>query len=375
VADKCDTSRVRPPGDFIREELERLGWGQADLASILNRPLPTVNEIIQGKRGIMPEMAVALGAAFGTSAAVWMQREAAYRLSLVEQTDSETQRRAKLYEFAPVKEMERRGWIKATATVDDLERELCRFFDVTSLDSEPHIQAVARQTFKADEFTHAQRAWAFRAAKIAKILNVRAFDRQKFNARFSELRQFANSADKVRHVPGWMAEQGIRLVIVEPIPKTRIDGAAFWLDERQDSPVIVLSLRYDRIDAFWHTLAHEARHIANGDKCSIDSNLVGETKQSSLAAIETRAEAEAAEFLIPREKLESFILRTQPYFSKERITQFALRLGIHPGIVVGQLQHCGKILWQANREMLAKVRDLVTTAAASDGFGKQFYEA
>lgn len=52
---------VIPPGDYIREELEKRGWSQADLANILRRPLPTVNEIIQGKRGIMPEMAVGLG--------------------------------------------------------------------------------------------------------------------------------------------------------------------------------------------------------------------------------------------------------------------------------------------------------------------------
>ncbi len=369
------TAAMRPPGDFIREELERRGWGQADLAAVLNRPLPTVNEIIQGKRGIMPEMAVALGTAFGTGASVWMQREAAYRLSLVEQTDSETLKRAALYEMAPVKEMERRNWIRPTKTVGELELELCRFFGVSSLDTEPQIQAAARQTLKADQLTAAQRAWVFRAAKLARSINARKFNRNQFSAKFGELRMFASAADKARYVPGWMAEQGVRMVVVEPLPKTRIDGAAFWMDDNEDSPVIVLSMRYDRIDAFWHTLAHEARHIANGDRISVDSNLFGETKQPSTEEIETRADSEAANFLIPNEKLESFIMRTQPYFSKERITQFALRVGVHPGIVVGQLQYCGKILWQANREMLAKIRDLVTTAAATDGFGKQFYEA
>ena len=56
-------------------------------------------------------MAVALGAAFGTGALVWLQRESAYRLSLVEPHDPETQARARLYGVAPVKDMERRGWI------------------------------------------------------------------------------------------------------------------------------------------------------------------------------------------------------------------------------------------------------------------------
>jgi HTH-type transcriptional regulator/antitoxin HigA len=365
----------RPPGEYIREELENRGWGQADLAAILGRPLPTVNEIIQGKRGIMPEMAVALGTAFGTGASIWMQREAAYRLSLVEQNDSETRHRARLYEIAPVKEMEKRGWIKPTKTTLELEKELCRFFDVTSFDSEPQIQAATRQTLLADELTAAQRAWIFRASKLASILNVRQFIREKFVADLPELRSFATSSQNSGRVACWLAEKGIRMVVVEALPKTRIDGAAFWLHEGANSPVVVLSLRYDRIDAFWHTLLHEIRHIVNGDKRSIDSNLVGESKFTSIDEIELRADKEAAEFLIPTEKMESFIIRTQPYFSKERILQFAQRIGVHPGIIVGQLQHRGKVPWHANREMLAKVRDVITTAAATDGFGKQFYEA
>ena len=50
---------------------------------------------------------------------------------------------------------------------------------------------------------------------------------------------------EIRHVPRILGNAGIRLVIVERLPGTRIDGAAFWLD---DGPVIALSVRYDRID-------------------------------------------------------------------------------------------------------------------------------
>jgi HTH-type transcriptional regulator / antitoxin HigA len=362
------------PGEFIKVELQQRGWTQADFATIIRRHVPVINELLQGKRVLTPEIAVAIGIAFGTGPTIWLERENAYRLSLLELDDCEIQRRTRLYEMAPIKDMQKRQWIADTDNPAELEGELCRFFRIQSLDEEPHILASARQTSKADEFTAAQRAWAFRASHLAGNINARKFDRRQFNAKFIELRTFANSPERARHIPGWMAEQGVRLVVVESIPKTRIDGAALWLNEKEDSPVIVLSLRYDRIDAFWHTLVHEARHIANGDRLSIDSNLFGETKQPSTDQIETRADSEAADFLIPKDKLESFIIRTQPYFSKERIMQFAVRIGVHPGIVVGQLQHSGKILWKANREMLDKIRDYITTTAATDGFGKQFYE-
>src|SRR5947209_15779829 len=111
---------VPPPGAYIRAELERRAWGQAELAKIVGRPLPTINEIIQGKRAILPEMAVALGAAFGTGALLWLQRESAYRLSLVDQSDPETRARARLFGLAPVKDMERRGWIGPTRQAREL---------------------------------------------------------------------------------------------------------------------------------------------------------------------------------------------------------------------------------------------------------------
>ena len=60
-----------------------------------------------------------------------------------------------------------------------------------------------------------------------------------------------------------LSEFGVRFLILEHLPKSKIDGAVFWLDKK--SPVIVLSLRYDRIDSFWFSLAHELGHIKNLD--------------------------------------------------------------------------------------------------------------
>jgi HTH-type transcriptional regulator/antitoxin HigA len=52
--------KPKPPGEFIRAELEARGWAQADLARIVNRPVQAINEMIQGKKAITPETAVAL---------------------------------------------------------------------------------------------------------------------------------------------------------------------------------------------------------------------------------------------------------------------------------------------------------------------------
>ena len=76
---------VLPPGYFIRKELKARGWTQGDLATIMDRPLQCVNEIVAGKKKITAKTAVGLAAAFGTSAELWMGLENAYRLAKCEE--------------------------------------------------------------------------------------------------------------------------------------------------------------------------------------------------------------------------------------------------------------------------------------------------
>jgi HTH-type transcriptional regulator/antitoxin HigA len=359
---------ILSPGDFIKEELRERGWTQGDLARIINRPLAALNETIQGKRALSPEMAVALGIAFGNEPKTWLEREANYRLALLPLEDSDDmRRRTRLFEFAPIGEMQKRGWIVSSTNLDEIEDELKRFYHVPSLDHEPQISAFARQRFSGNDLTAAQRAWVFRASQLATVLNARPFDHQRFAEALPKIRSLAVSAKNVMDVAPVLASVGVRLVIVEALPRTQIDGAMFWIETE---PVIALSVRFDRIDSFWYTLSHELSHVLNGDAQSVDLDIAENSRSLSTDEIEGRADREAAELLIPRDKLRSFILRTRPHYSKERIKQFAMRIGVHPGIVVGQLQHAQEIPYSAHRETLAKVRDIIINVAITDGFGK-----
>jgi HTH-type transcriptional regulator/antitoxin HigA len=55
--------------------------------------------------------------------------------------------------------------------------------------------------------------------------------------------------------------------------------------------------------------------------------------------------------------------------------EFAASFTIHPGIVTGQLHHSDAIPYSHNREMLVKVRHIVTESALTDGFGSFFATA
>jgi HTH-type transcriptional regulator/antitoxin HigA len=359
------------PGDEIRKELHKRGWTQDVLSQVLNRPLPTINQIIQGKRAITPDMAVALGAAFGDGAEKWMQLESSYRLSLAKVNPDPVQRRAKLYAYAPIKDMQRRSWIKQVEDVDEQERIVCKFFGINSLEEEPVINAAMREATRSLELNPIQKAWCFRAKYLAKALRISTFNKTTCHKILPQLRELAIYPEEVRHVPKILAEYGIRFLVIEPLPSSRIDGAAIWLDA--DSPVIALSLRYDRIDAFWFTLMHELSHILHSDLSVDEALFCGEGEQVPSIIknnIERRADNEAAASLIPPDKLDSFILRISPLYSKTRINQFANRLKIHHGIIVGQLQHRGEMGYSTNREMLVKVREIIASSAVTDGWGR-----
>lgn len=361
------------PGEYIRRELQKRGWSQLDLAAVLQRPVPTINEIVKGKKAVTSEMAVSLGRAFNTSAELWAHREAAYRLSLVGGVDGDTEKKARLFEVAPIKDLQRRGWINPQAqTADQIEAELTRFMGEDPLSGTNSLPAaLAKQTVPAAEFSTSQRAWLLQAAHVARQINARSFQMDQLLGALPKFKKFAAKPEYAAKVPIALAEAGLRLVVIEDLPRTRIDGAAFFLDNDPKLPVIALSLRIDRLDAFWHTLGHELRHILNRDPLSLDTNLVGEDREMQVGEMELRADAEAANWLIPERDIESFRLRAKPWYGEDAVVRFASRMGVHPSIVTGQLQHLGALGWDRHAALRAKIREHVLAVATCDGYGKR----
>lgn len=366
-----------PPGDFIKEELEAREWSQVELAEIIGRHPQTVTELVTGKRAITPELAKALGDAFGTSAQYWMNLDTSYRLWLARDTDNAVSRRARLYHIAPIREMAKRHWLELSQNLDVIEQRVISFFRIPNIETPIEFPHAARRR-GAGDLSPAQKAWIFRAAQLAHAVHAESFSAQSFKRAMDELRQLLSHTADVALVPGVLANAGIRFLILEHLPRTGIDGVTFWLDEK--SPVIVLSLRYGRIDAFWYTLMHELFHVSRRDGLRrrdaivLDTDLVkdAETTEPELHS-EREVDALVTEFLVQRSELDDFILRTSPLYSKKKIANFAARIKVHPGIVVGQLQFRGEsqggVGWNKFRGMLVDVRQIVTQSALTDGWG------
>ncbi len=354
------------PGDAIRAMLGARDWTQAQLAEIIGRSPRDVSDLVSGKRAISPDIAKELAAALETPAQYWIELDGKYRLTQIADVDDAITRRARLHAFAPIKDMIKRHWLKPSDDAGVLEESVKRYYGIRSLDEPLNLPHAARRVNQ--EVSPAQWAWLFRARHLATAVQAAPFSRRSLSRGLTELRSLLLSAQETRRVARVLADAGIRLLVIEQLPKTTIDGACFWIDRK--SPVIALSLRYDRIDCFWFTLAHELGHVASGDALSIDAELAGESARPAEDDAETEANRFAADLLIPQESLDDFIARTRPLYGRQKILGFAARLRVHPGIVVGQLQFRQEIPWSAMRPMLEKVRDNVTQSTLTDGWGQ-----
>ncbi len=70
-----------PGGVVLRECIEPLGLSITEAAAALGVTRTTLSELVNGKRGISPEMAVRLSQVFGGDAESWLVQQAQYDLA------------------------------------------------------------------------------------------------------------------------------------------------------------------------------------------------------------------------------------------------------------------------------------------------------
>jgi HTH-type transcriptional regulator/antitoxin HigA len=370
------------PGEFLKEELDARGWTQEEFAAVIGRPTTLVNQIVLGKRAITPEAASEIGAALGVDAEYWLNLETAYRLWLVRQQQEapaleRISRMAKLRERFPVREMTKRDWIKRTKDPDELQQEILALARAKRLEDigASSLAYAAKQTYYGRDLKPVQEAWLWRVRQMAEAMPMKqAYSEAALRSRVETLRTLTSEVEQVAEIPKLAAEAGVRFLVVEGLPGAWIDGVTFWLNAK--SPVIALTLRFDRLDNFWFVLRHEIEHVLRGDgrdQAIVDVNIGpgAETSSRELPKQEKIANDAAAAFFIPQRQFVSFLSDLVDSYSEQKVIDFAKSLNVHPAIVVGQI-HKRLERYDILRKYLAKVRHVITEAAVTDGFGRLY---
>jgi HTH-type transcriptional regulator / antitoxin HigA len=361
----------RTPGQLLDELLRARGWTKRVLAVVIGMDEASVGKIVSGRKSVDAHLALVLGEVFGIEAERFVELQRSYDLAqarLVAKPDPGRERRAHLLGGLPVSDMIRRRWIDAEDVRDvaAVERSLAKFFGVASPSEIEVLPHAAKKTNVFGNATPVQLAWLYRVRQVATGMLVAKFSDVSARDAARRLMPLRANADDVRQVPRIMNEAGIRFVIVESLPSAKIDGVCMWLDGQ---PVIGLSMRHDRIDNFWFVLRHELEHVIQGHGRSammLDVELDG---GSDLEPEEERVANEAAaSFCVPPEMMAKFVARKSPFFADRDIMAFAHTIGVHPGLVAGQLQRrTGR--YDRFRAHQVKVRSLVTPGSITDGWG------
>lgn len=371
-----DDQDFRTPGQLILSLMQEKGWTKRGLSIILGLSEATITRITTDKQAVDAKLAIVLEELFGVPAARFLSLQMELDLAqarIVVRPDPSRAARAMLFGDLPISEMIDRGWIKADGLRDtaNIERELMRFFGVNRLDDIGAIPHAAKKTDAHKPPTPVQIAWLYRVQSIAQNMLSPPYSEQRLRASLPKLKELMVAPEEARKASRILMECGVRFVLVETLTSAKMDGVCLWLDDV--TPVIGMSARHDRIDNFWFVLRHEIEHVLQGHGkggAMLDAELEGERAGvgAEVADEERISNRAAAEFCVPQDKMDSFIARKSPLFSEPDLRGFARILGVHPGIVAGQLQHkTGR--FHIFRAHLAKIRANVLPSAMVDGWG------
>lgn len=342
---------VSPPGETILDLVEERGWTQAELAKRLGYTEKHISQLINGKVPLTDEAALRLERVLGSNAGFWLAREAKYRehCARLEAARAHTGWVSWLDEL-PTNELMASGAIPRlrndTRNKPALVDACLRFFGVASPDDwRIHyggMQVAFRRSRVEQSDIGAISAWLRLGEQQAEKLDGPKYDKARFEKALKAIRGLTREAPEVfePQLRKLLSDAGVALVLVPAIPRAHVSGVARWLSLTR--PMIQLSLYGKTNDKFWFTFFHEAAHIllhANTKEDKKSVFLDDPNASHSKDPQEQEANQWAGDWLIPVQHVNTLAgLR-----SKAAVDAFAQLLGIHPGIVVGRLQHDGLI--------------------------------
>jgi len=369
-----------PPGETLAETLKELELSQAELARRTGRPVQAINEIVRGTKEITSDTALQFEMVLGVPAHFWSRLEADYKLNkarLAEEVRLKKQEpllskypfpttashipervlQEPLLSKYPFRNMASRGWVDSVRDRVERVRELLRFFGVASLyDVETTLPAAFRKCSKRHASPQALAAWLRQGEREAQNIDAQPFSESVLRGNLPEVRTLTTQSPQVfePRLKELLASSGVALVLVPHLPKTYAHGAARWI-RRGQTALVQMSIRYKWDDIFWFSLFHELGHVLLHDRGQVFVEYDGESADER----EREADEFATEQLIPTEAFTRFVAgRT---LSQQAVLQFSREQGIAASIVVGRLQHDGRVPHSRFNRLRARLGGLSRT--------------
>lgn len=324
------------PVAAIEFRMEQAGLTQRDLVPFIGSRAK-VSEVLCGKRQLTMPMARALHEHLGIPAEVLLQEAGATLTEPLAGIE---------WERFPLEAMAKLGWIPHVRNLKLRAKELIG--ELIRRAGGPEVAGAAlyrksdhaRADAKMDPY--ALGAWCWKVlAEANESRPAAGYEPGTVSLDF--LRQLARlswSDEAPRLAKEFLAKHGIPLVVVPHLPKTYLDGAALKLGD--GTPVVGLTLRYDRVDSFWFCLLHELAHVGRHMDCSGDAAFVDDLTLRDMEGgrrdpKEAQADDWADEALVPRAIWETSAACLNP--TPMSVVNLSRALQVHPAIIAGRIRY------------------------------------
>lgn len=344
------------PGTTLSDKLKEMEMSIKEFAIRTSKPEKTIFAVIGGKSSVTSDMAVAFESVTKIPAHFWLNKQRGYDEYVARQKSEE--QLASAYEWArsfPLAKMMKLGWIPMVKTAEEKVRVLLSFFQVSTKKAwedyylNQQLKVAFRISLNKTKEPHAISAWLRQGEIQAAESKVGEFSEKALREAIPAMKnlcaeQPANFAVTLQEL---CAEAGVKLVYTPCLPKAPINGSTRWTN---DVPCIQMTGRYKRNDIFWFTFFHELGHILlHGKKDVFLEDIEYADKQKEK---EDEADAFSSRTLLSQSD-ENEIIR-QGNFSADTIRHYAKKFNVHPGIIVGRLQHKKVIPFAAHSDLIEK---------------------
>jgi hypothetical protein len=236
------------------------------------------------------------------------------------------------------------GWIKEELSKN--VKALLEYFGVSNIGEwhNKYQAEMAQVSFRTSTSFKQQpaavAAWLRQGEIVSQPVQCKDWDAKKFRAALTTIKALTRIKDPSDFLPklvGICAECGVAIAIVRTPNGCQASGVTKFLSEKR--ALLMLSFRYLTDDHFWFTFFHEAGHLLlHGKNCVFVEEI---NRNRVISEEEKEANDFAADQLIP--VAYKPLLMSLAISNKKSIVRFASEMGVSPGIVVGQLQHAGKV--------------------------------
>ena len=345
---------VISPGQIIEAYLEHLDMTRKEFSQKTGFSMKFVNNIIDKGEKIEPLVAFNFERVLGGIAAeslLEFEYRYQFHLARLEEIEEAKQHKEWLKLF-PIENLIARGTLKKPKSLAEKFTKILQFFWVSSVEIwEERYQSMKiryRHAKSFDNDFYCLATWLRLGEIFAKEkyledkdnnyyegteLRYKEFKSTKLKRKMNKFRALtrlplSEAISELERICGWA---GVILVIVAPVPKITVSGAAYWVNSKR--PVIQLNTEYKTEDQFWFTFFHEVAHILLHNQ----ENIFIDGKRTDDEQIEQQANEWTSDILIPKLDWEKFI--SSGKFKTSEVVDFANKIGIAPGIVVDRLQH------------------------------------